>query len=774
MISRGSRISISSEVETDFVSLIPKTRCTASCVGPAPSGKAGHFKPFPLSEVPNLRVQEALIIKDIMYVLLGLEGSYIRYSDKFEINDSKSKLKGPDYKIAKHLDTSLKEITKKVIRLGKYYVAIETFCELYNSEIYGGTMQLLCFQLREFLKEYRAHVNEIEYNFRFSPNFSLIELNQGFQGGTLLGPKVELLYQIVTSLNEENVSRLEKIGRHNELNFTSLIDSIKNDLKNNEFLDVFQDDSNSQYIKGGLILQLIQKKMDENIGDFSLHHFLENFYRQVSGQFVQMLNQWLSTGEIDDTYDEFIIKQNSVTNDEDENYWDSRFVIRKDGLIRPFDDKQVQFKLILMGKYLNILKKCGVNHLPLELPQIDNISDKNIHLKIDQAYQRANRHISQLYFQGVCLWDNLSFLKRTFFLNRNSNFHQFVSKNFAELKRDKSTISVSKLQRTFALCHYNETHPLFKLMELEYDSTNIYSYILQILQFKPLDAETAVNSADYKELKALLNQTFEVENPLLASANTQVDNYVINVLNLEIKLPFPLNLLVNSTFVIQYQIIFRNLCVVVFLEKLIESSWRETSMNGVWRFKGLRSNPRLYHWILKSRGLLHRMNHFVHLVQHYLFSDVIELNWRQFTEFSHSFEKKTNEGSFQDFYSLHLSLEKLLTTILTDSGLTSQSLIQLQVKIFVIIILFSNFILSIRKTIILMDVELCGMYAHKLGSKVYDEEKNAHRLQKLELLLQDYIARFNSNIREYVQGLKLFGENECTSFLKLASALEGV
>jgi gamma-tubulin complex component 2 len=110
--------------------------------------------------------------------------------------------------------------------------------------------------------------------------------------------------------------------------------------------------------------------------DFNLHsdpvakklyaHLLE----KASIPYFSILRTWIHEGEINDPYDEFMVQERKGVNkdqlkqDFNDMYWEQRYTLRRDGIpdfLAPFSEK-----VLLAGKYLNVLRECGMDVPALE------------------------------------------------------------------------------------------------------------------------------------------------------------------------------------------------------------------------------------------------------------------------------------------------------------------------------------------------------------------------------------------------------------------------
>lgn len=85
---------------------------------------------------------------------------------------------------------------------------------------------------------------------------------------------------------------------------------------------------------------------------------------KASQPYVSMLHSWIHHGEIRDPYEEFMIqerknvKKENLKEDFNDAYWEARYTIR-DKTLPPF---LIPFKnkILLAGKYLNVIRECGI------------------------------------------------------------------------------------------------------------------------------------------------------------------------------------------------------------------------------------------------------------------------------------------------------------------------------------------------------------------------------------------------------------------------------
>ncbi|KAF8004068.1 hypothetical protein HF325_001516 [Metschnikowia pulcherrima] len=68
----------------------------------------------------------------MLFALLGYEGHYVRHSERYLVDLLRDRIRGPDFKVAAPLNISLKTVTKKLLRYGKYYLGLRHFAQIYD------------------------------------------------------------------------------------------------------------------------------------------------------------------------------------------------------------------------------------------------------------------------------------------------------------------------------------------------------------------------------------------------------------------------------------------------------------------------------------------------------------------------------------------------------------------------------------------------------------------------------------------------------------------
>ena len=166
---------------------------------------------------------------------------------------------------------------------------------------------------------------------------------------------------------------------------------------------------------------------------------------------MHMLNEWLHHGGIKDPHGEFLIKeQKSIKRerlDEDytDEYWEKRYTIR-DNIVPP-QLEGVKDRVLLAGKYLNVVRECGGVDISKDLNDVpDTFSDPKFLDNVNSAYAYANSSLLSLLLTTHALPARLRSLKHYFFLDRSDFFTYFLELGTSELKKPSREVNVGKLQ----------------------------------------------------------------------------------------------------------------------------------------------------------------------------------------------------------------------------------------------------------------------------------------------------------------------------------------
>ena len=647
-------------------------------------------KPVPLTKDMDLRTQEALVASDILHALLGHEVSYMRFSERYNANVLHDRIHAPDYKVAKHLDISLKTISKKLLRFGKYYSGLKAFAEIYSHPLFGKVNHRLCHQIRVLLGQYRQLVAHLEVLYNTNSAYSLrtidIELTGRFSDN--LKHTYEIACSIHAVTEDRNPSFLTATAAPESIsidlvgtgeNFDAFLTNIKSDIRLNGSAYISSDVEPYPVCKGGLVLRVVQSRVNQFKGDPVSSKFLTGLFEAMSQDYLFQLNLWLSSGEINDCFSEFFIKRNELPINffysSMEKYWQELYVTKKDGMLDQFANKDIQSKILLTGKYLNIFRQCTNNAslgsytagvAPLPAP-IESLFSSDLTLKVNRFYERANCLLLKLLFEGFYFSGFLSALQETYLLSNSYKVDQYLAKKLPELSRGKTSSSVVGPTTAFndmvmpTDCEWDVIdinnnresssidilNVLRQFETFSVDSKSFYEIAEEILSTKSFNAEDLVSANENASvaIRRIVKQSLTkrpdlAETEKLAPAES-FEEAIIAGVNIDTDLPFPLNLVLSENLLFEYQLMFKLQMMLKFTAKFLDSVWKSASTSTVWRNKN-HTKP-VGKLILRCRILIYRMKIFINVIENHVGFSIIDANYMKLKRQLETCHSWTNE-----------------------------------------------------------------------------------------------------------------------------------
>ncbi|TXT13790.1 hypothetical protein VHUM_01157 [Vanrija humicola] len=347
-----------------------------------------------LDGVP-LDVQEAWICEDMLFVLQGVEGSLIRYAEDYDPLDADQRLRGARWRIDPSLDPSLLSLINRLLPLATFFTSVEASIELRNSAEFGMVSHALGSGIRGMLKEYRVLTAQLESLFLSSPTFTLqtlyFHLHPTLHTMSLLSSLCLALEADETAagdasdLSDDDDDELD--GKAEELGLGGA--GLKGLMKN---IRAQKGLSASGPVVGGEVLGIITEREATMSGDPTATTLHSQLLTHASQPYCRMLLRWIQTGYLSDPFEEFMVKESGYINkgvlesDYTDEYWDRRYTLRDGsslaakgpsltsavpppragtnrlpgGACIPSFLQPWKHKILLAGKYLNVMRECGI------------------------------------------------------------------------------------------------------------------------------------------------------------------------------------------------------------------------------------------------------------------------------------------------------------------------------------------------------------------------------------------------------------------------------
>lgn len=578
--------------------------------------------------------QEAAVIEDLLFVLMGYEGQYIRFDRVYEPSDEKSRLAGPSFKILPGLDPSLRDLTESVLKIATYYKAVESFVEVQSRQEFGLINHALCASVRKMLKDYLVLIAQLEHQYLTNESFTLHLLHLHTD------PTAQMMLQLYTLAQE--------LLRKNNLLDEDLDDSIGG-FDDEDILEQLREGGelapggmSKKLCKGGNVLRLLTQRLSLMSGDPTARTLLQTLLRDASKPYMVMLNEWLHHGGIKDPHGEFLIKEQKsikrekLEDDYTDEYWEKRYTIRDTEV--PAQLEGVKDKVLLAGKYLNVVRECGGVDVSKEVKDVPKSFDDPQFLdNVNSAYAYANSSLLNLLVTTHALPSRLRSMKHYFFLDRSDFFTYFLDLSASELRKPAKSVNVGKLQSLLDLVLRQPgtiaAQDTFKEdVKVRMNEVGLTKFLMGVVNVRGIDQDAPDESMDRYQTPA-------------PQASTEEENKMTGFEALEFTflVPFPLSLVISIKTVLRYQILFRYLLSLRHLEGLLVNSWEDHHKALSWVNRS--SDPKLERWKRRAWTLRARMLVFVQHFTYYCTSEVIEPNWQTLMNRVNGCEEANSDGS---------------------------------------------------------------------------------------------------------------------------------
>ncbi|KAJ5172803.1 hypothetical protein N7492_005396 [Penicillium capsulatum] len=744
-------------------SLIPHSTAPLACrvsVPPLASAAPQSLYPQPCRELSS-DAQEAAILEDLLFVFMGFEGQYIHYHNSYDPSLEKDRLTGPVFQIAPGLDPTLRDLAQSMLKMATHYSAMEAFVEIQSRAEYGAVSHALCASIRKLLKDYLILMAQLEGQLLNNPTFTLHQLHLH----TI--PTSQCLAQLY-SLGQELLHRNGLLDDDLDESIVDYddVDNILEQLK--EGGDLVPGAMASKKIcKGGNVLRLLTERLATFSGDPTTKSLVQTLLRDASRPYMNMLNEWLHHGGIRDPHSEFLIKEQKwikrekLEEDYTDEYWEKRYTIR-DNEVPPQLDT-VRDKVLLAGKYLNVVRECGgvdISKAVKDVPK--TLDDPRFLDNVNAAYTYANASLLNLLLTKNSLTTRFRSLKHYFFLDRSDFFSYFLELGGSELRKDARVVNEGKLQSLLDLVlrqpgSISAQDPFKEDVKVRMNKIGLTKWLMQVVSVSGIDQ-------DHPEA------AFDKQQASTTHTSHEDDIKGFDALELDYTVPFPLSLVISRKTVLRYQLIFRHLLSLRHLETLLVTSWADHSKVTSWRHKS--GDRRLEIWKRRAFNLRSKMLVFVQQLMYFCTAEVIEPNWVGLMNRVNGADANNSETTVNGMKQPNRTVDELmqdhvdfLDTCLKECMLTQAKLLKIHSKLMTCCKMFAQWASgALAKSLTSADPGLAG---DKIG---YDPT----RIAKLEETFKRYEDHFNRHLRILMDSLNYFAATESVVLLKLAHSLSSI
>ena len=745
---------------------------------PLSANAPASLQPRPLHEM-TMQEQETALLDDLLYVFMGYEGQYVRFAESYNPAEEKNRLVGPEFRIAPGLDPSLRDLTLSMLRMATHYCAIEAFVEIQSQEEFGSVNHALCAAIRNLLKDYLILVAQLEMKVIHDESFTLHQMHLHV---IPTAQSLAHLYGLAQELLKKNsLLEVELEDSIDDFDPDAIIDRLR------EGGDLLPGSMTKKRCTGGNVLATLTQRLATFSGDPAARTLLELLLRESSRPYVTMLNEWLHHGGIKDPHSEFLIGERSgirrerMDEDYTDEYWEKRYYVREKEV--PPQLESVKEKVLLAGKYLNVVRECGGINISNKIEASAKTFDDPMFLdNINNAYSHANAALLSLLLTKNSLRSRLRSLKHYFFLDRAEFFLYFLELSNSELKKPHKSVNVGKLQSLLDLVlrqpgSIAAADPFKEDVSVKMNEIGLTQWLMKIVNVQGIDQDNP---------DAMMGQ-YQTPAPTTSDDGKEIIGF--DALELDYAVPFPLSLVISRKTVLRYQLLFRYTLALRHLESMLVDCWSEHTKERSWIHKS--SNPKLEVWKRRAWTLRARMLVFVQQMLFFATAEVIEPNWQKLmakvddTEASESTDpatkastnrslktKRTVDELMQD----HLDM---LDSCMKDLGLTQGKLLKIHSKLMTGCSLFATYTASFTRSLYTADPDLASTAdqsgkdsANARGSSTTSTgEPDPNRLAKMEETLKRYEEYFSKHLKILIDSLNYFAATETVVLLGLCARL---
>ncbi|KAG6962697.1 hypothetical protein JG688_00008480 [Phytophthora aleatoria] len=523
----------------------------------------------PLSTYPP-SVQESIIVDDLLYILLGVEGRYIKLAvTETRGVDAARSTRTFKFGLNKPgMDPSLLTLASRCLSLGEFYLNLSLYIEQFSRYEYGQVSHAFCAALKTLVKEYKIMVGQLEH------------LTRNVDGAAPFTIQ-KLWYNVQPSLRTLEMLSL-------------LVDGCR------------------KTIGGGSLLSEIQRIMSSLAGDSNARKVFSFLMERASVPYLKMVERWIYHGDLVDPYDEFMIRRDDQVSKEDvqdnpySTYWQSRYTIRASQV--PLFLSRVAQKILTAGKYLNVFRTCSRQvDCPFAGEIVFSPSESVYEELIDKAHGFASRVLLDLFVRENDLQNRLISLKHYFLMDQGDFFVDFMDVAEVELKLRADKLSLPRLESLLHLSLQTSTcssDPYKDDLQCFLSPHNLISHmeaIHQRAQKGPRDSLT----------------TFE------SSSIGHPGYKVIDAFTLDYNVKWPLSLVISCGALTKYQMIFRHIFFCKHVERQLCDAWMNHQATKELSLRAA---------LGPSFCLRQRMLHFQQNFVYYMMFEVISPRWHDFQQ----------------------------------------------------------------------------------------------------------------------------------------------
>jgi len=568
----------------------------------------------------SVACQELLILDDLLYAMLGVDGRFVVATRSSASPSSSSAAPSPSpsnsdsnshaapraaaaFVLADGLDGSLRAFARETLPLCAAAATVAAYAEAQRRFEGGFVSHALAAEMEELLHDWRVMVVQLEHQ----RNLGKLSLQS-------------LLFYVRPAMSA--LAALSSVAEK------------------------------ARGRRGAGLLNVLFRESSERAGDPSARALTARLSRAASEPYIRALEKWVYEGAVDDPYDEFLVVQRrdlrkeSLAEEPDAAYWRERYRLR--GEIPAFLSETFAEKALATGKYIDAARESlnergggvfpgdssasrggGARRFSLPPRREDGLGGFGVDAfdssprgsfersgmgdRIADAHARASAELLRVLLDETHgdLKARLHFLKRYFLLRQGDFLVHFLDVAGEELARPAADVSVERLQSMLELSLKTSaasSDPHADHITCGLERRGILEHLLAIQSVSGSVAE------DDQEV----DRSEDGPSPPSLNGLTGMDAFT-----LEYRAPWPTSLVLSRAALTKYQLLFRHVFYCKHVERRLCAAWRAREAP---RARGREGGVGL----ASRRVALQRMLHFTQNFTHYLTMEVIEPNWRAF------------------------------------------------------------------------------------------------------------------------------------------------
>ncbi|KAH3758321.1 gamma-tubulin complex component 2 [Pelomyxa schiedti] len=457
-----------------------------------------------------LQSQELLIMGDLLYVLVGIEGSYIRGVLHSDAQHPRGKLK-LSFEVDDSTDIGIRSLVDRILPCGVFYVSVRQFCSASQWYHCGLVCHALAAAIDQLLLKYCVLIAQLEHELR--------------QGALTLQKMMFYL--------------------HDSLHTLSL-------------LNMLAEEATAKKARGGSLLNVISRLWVTQGGDECSDKLFLFLMQQASVPYLNFVKQWICEGLVDDPFHEFFVEQRLQNPSEQQVLSTLEFVQQFSicEVMVPDFLAEWKEKILTTGKQLNVIRECGEAIKYNDLEQLVYSPNSCSYAEIiNKTFSFASKSLLNLLMHKHKLLACLKSIKSYFLLAQGDFLVHFMDTAEEELRKNYRDIQQSKLDALLELSLRSsaaESDPFRDNLQCDLLP---YSNINMLLSVLHVDSKGVVQLRSGDSLP----QSEKISG--------------LEAFTLDFLVKFPLSLVINNSAIAKYQFIFRHLFMLKHVERCLNSSW---------------------------------------------------------------------------------------------------------------------------------------------------------------------------------------------------------